>query len=167
MNTISKEAKLLLEQFGVTFPNNLPYPSDTYYSSIGFYKGFCVYFKNYYYVITGAFQLSKIQPLYENREFIKHLEIRPAGLFWDTNPAAHAQHKTWDKLTEDFLGKWLTIEDAADRKALENKITKAHEDLIFNEPGNCFLHMYHIDTIEGVIYMLKHISSEQPPTVWG
>lgn len=155
----SKEVRLLLEKSGVRFPSHLPYPAFYNHGSVGIINGFYMYHKNYYFVLNGKFPFTDAMKIYDTVN--KDWEIRATGNGNNISPAGYETCDEWEIRAKAFMDSTSVILGAG----IEKQLTELKEE-IFSKNPETYIETYHIDTIDGLLYMVDYIRNNNLVTVW-
>lgn len=119
-----------------------------------FYNGFCLYFSGtYYFVISGRFP-AKIADEISKRAI--ELNIRIDGGCEDWTVESRITHDRLKCLKYD----WSNVEECT------ANYKRIREDVIINDYENCYVETYHIDTVDGLKYVLDVIKENKIKTEW-
>jgi hypothetical protein len=158
--------KSILEGLGLSRPRVLPYaPAD---QDIMFLNGFAFHHRNYYYAMEGKFPLKHAQLLWDGGHS-QLLAIREDGHGNGGEPLQFATSDAYEAQVWAMGQEWMSKRGWADREAVGSLDAKAIELkrlLLQDAPETFFLEQYHIDTSDGLIFMIKYIQSENIRTEW-
>lgn len=121
---------------------------------IYFYNGFCIYFSGtYYFIIKGNFPAKIAEKISEKAI---ELKIRIDGGCADWTVLSRLTHDRLKDIPFD-------INNVDDFKRKRNEI---EEDVLNNDYDNCYVETYHIDTVDGLKYVLDIIKENNITTEW-
>lgn len=135
---------------------DLPYKCDI---DIRFINGFCVYQGGKsYWVIKGKFPI-KIAEIIDEKADLYGIRIN--GNYKDSFKR-HISHKRLEDEIENYRkhSSSISIED------FTSKCTEIEKDVLNNDYENCYTEFYHIDTLEGLKYVVDLIKSNNLITHW-
>lgn len=135
----------------------LPYPTK---KDIRFANGFCVYHSGRdYWVITGKFPLNIADEI--SKKAID-LSIRVNGGRCDDAITDFINHKKLD----DYVSNYIQSKDKMGLSDFVCKCESIKEEVLKNDYENCYISYYHIDTLDGLKYVLDIIRSNNIYTKW-
>lgn len=135
----------------------LPYPTKM---DVRFANGFSVcHSDTYYWIIKGVFPLHIAREIQKKAE---ELSIRIHGGHWDWEIDKFLTHKN----IESFQREYLQREVSLNLNEFTKECERIREDCIKNDYENCYIKYYHIDTLEGLRYVLDIIRQNNIYTNW-
>lgn len=135
----------------------LPYPTKR---DIRFVNGFSVYHsETYYWIICGIFPVHIAKEIQVKAD---ELEIRLHGC--NTNEDID-RWLTHPKL-EAFQREYIKGSTSLELNEFVESCEEIRDDCLKNDYDNCYVEYYHIDTLEGLKYVLDIIRKNDIHTTW-
>jgi len=156
--------KSVLESLGMKYPTFLPYGTDI--RGLSFLNGFSFYHRNYYYVMQGKFPYTDARKLFDSG-ISKRLAIREAGMGNGIDPEKWITSDAYQAIIEkEVLEWWQADPKPKSHDEFEAEINDLKDKMMKEDISLWYLKEYHIDTDEGLMYMINYLKEKDIHSVW-
>ncbi|SRR5579872_1194569 len=155
--------KSVLESLGMKYSTFLPYGTDI--RGLSFLNGFSFYHRNYYYIMQGKFPYMDAKKLWDSG-ITKQLSIREDGI-GPLDPTSRITSDAYQTIVErEALAWWKADPKPKTSSELNSELNAIKDKMMEEDISLWYLKEYHIDTDEGLMYMINYLKEKDIHSVW-